>query len=200
MSLTGRARIFRTKLAQRHVGALVAAHSGSSAENSQTPARGATMDLFSPVSNWMTQDIDFAYFGEVTGMHPNESLARREIDLIRQGDAEGHRHLYTDGCVFHYPGKSPLAGAHRGLPEFMARLEEVFYGATITRELHDALGSDNHAAQLLRVTATVGGRSHTWRVVWVMHVADGQFSEAWAYVDDQYALDAFLNSLGVHSA
>jgi hypothetical protein len=30
-----------------------------------------------------------------------------------------------------------------------------------------------------------------------MHVQEGQFSEAWLYVDDHYALDDFLNSLGV---
>ena len=28
-----------------------------------------------------------------------------------------------------------------------------------------------------------------------MHVRDGKFSEAWLHVDDQYALDDFLNSL-----
>jgi hypothetical protein len=32
-----------------------------------------------------------------------------------------------------------------------------------------------------------------------MHVDGGQFSEAWALVDDQYALDAFLNSLSNQS-
>ena len=32
-------------------------------------------------------------------------------------------------------------------------------------------------------------------VVWIMHVQDGQFCEAWACVDDQYALDRFLNSI-----
>jgi hypothetical protein len=28
-----------------------------------------------------------------------------------------------------------------------------------------------------------------------MHVRDGQFCEAWAQFDDQYALDDFLNAL-----
>ena len=120
-------------------------------------------------------------------MHPNEALARREIDLISQQDVEAHRRLCADDCVFHYPGKSALAGTYRGLPEFMARLEEVFDGVTITRELHDALGSDDLAVQVLRVTATAGDNSHTWRVVWIMHVVGDQFSEAWALVDDQYA-------------
>jgi ketosteroid isomerase-like protein len=131
----------------------------------------------------------------VAGVHPNELLARREIEFISQGDVEGLRRLYADDCVFHYPGKSPLAGTHRGVSAFMANLDAVFAGATITRELHDALGTDNHAVQLLRVTATAGARSHTWHAVWVMHVRDGQFCEAWAQFDDQYRLDDFLNAL-----
>lgn len=45
-------------------------------------------------------------------MHPNEALARREIDLISQQDVEAHRRLYADDCVFHYPGKSALAGTY----------------------------------------------------------------------------------------
>jgi ketosteroid isomerase-like protein len=67
----------------------------------------------------------------VAGVHPNELLARREIELISQGDVEGLRHLYADDCVFHYPGKSPLAGTHRGVSAFMAKLDAVFAGATI---------------------------------------------------------------------
>ena len=92
----------------------------------------------------------------VAGVHQNELLARREVELTSQGDIEGLSRLYTEDCVFHYPGNNPLAGAHRGLSAFVTRLEEVFKEATITRELHDALGTDDHAVQLLGVTATSG--------------------------------------------
>ena len=34
-----------------------------------------------------------------------------------------------------------------------------------------------------------------WHAVAVLHVRDGKFSECWIHVDDQYALDDFLNSL-----
>jgi hypothetical protein len=49
--------------------------------------------------------------------------------------------------------------------------------------------------QLLTVTASAHGESHTWRAVVVMHVRDGKISEAWIHIDDQYALDDFVNSL-----
>jgi ketosteroid isomerase-like protein len=127
-------------------------------------------------------------------MHPNELLARREIDLINADDLEALEDLYTDDLVVHYPGKNPLSGSHL-VQEFLVKFQTVLNGGTLTRELHDALGTDDHAVQLLRVTASAGGHSHSWNAVAVMHVRDARFSEVWLHVDDQYALDDFLNSL-----
>jgi uncharacterized protein len=127
-------------------------------------------------------------------MHPNELLARREIDLINAGDFEALDDLYTDDLVVHYPGKNPLAGSY-AVQVFLDKFQSVLKDGTLRRELHDALGTDDHAVQLLSVTASVGGRSHSWNAVAVMHVRDGKFSEVWLHVDDQYALDDYLNSL-----
>jgi len=127
-------------------------------------------------------------------MHPNEELARREIELINAGNFEPLDDLYTDDLVVHYPGRNPLAGSH-SVQEFFPKFQSVLKDGTLTRELHDAFGTDDHAVQLLGVTASVGGRSHSWNAVAVMHVVDGRFSEIWLHVDDQYALDDFLNSL-----
>ena len=45
-------------------------------------------------------------------MHPNEQLARREIELINAGDYDALAVFYTDDLVIHYPGRNPLAGSH----------------------------------------------------------------------------------------
>ena len=127
-------------------------------------------------------------------MHPNEALARREMELIDAGDLESLRELYADDLVIHYPGRNPLSGTSQ-VDDFLARFHALLGNGTLVRELHDALGTDDHAVQLLRVTASVGERSHSWNAVAVLHVRDGKFSECWIHVDDQYALDDFLNSL-----
>lgn len=127
-------------------------------------------------------------------MHPNEALARREMELIDAGDLESLQELYADDLVIHYPGRNPMSGTSR-VDDFLAKFEALLANGTLVRELHDALGTDDHAVQLLRVTAFVGERSHSWNAVAVLHVRDGKFSECWIHVDDQYALDDFLNSL-----
>lgn len=129
-------------------------------------------------------------------MHPNEALARRELEVLEAGDMEGLRELYTDDFVLHYPGRNPLSGDHTSFPEFLAKLGPLMgEGSSVKRELHDAFGSDEHAVQHLTVTANAQGRSHTWEAVITMHVRDGKISEAWIMVRDQYALDEFLNAL-----
>ena len=128
-------------------------------------------------------------------MHPNEALARHEIDLLEAGDDAGVADLYAPDFVLHYPGRNPLAGTYRDVRDFLAKIADLFEGGTVRRELHDALGTDAHSVQLLRVRAEAKGRTHTWEAVIVMHVAHGKFTEAWFHFADQYALDEFLTSL-----
>jgi uncharacterized protein len=128
-------------------------------------------------------------------VHPNEELARREIEAIQRGDQATLDAIYADDFVLHYPGASSLAGTHTSFGEFVTKVDTLLDGGSLHRELHDALGTDDHVVQLITVTAEAKGRSHTWNAVFVTHVRDGQFTEAWFHVDDQYALDEFWNSL-----
>ena len=129
-------------------------------------------------------------------MHPNEELARREHQVLESGDMDALAALYADDLVLHYPGRNPLAGDHRGLEEFLAKIQPLMgEDGTVTRELHDAFGSDDHAVQLLTVTGNARGKTHTWQAAVVMHTRDGKVSEVWIQIGDQYALDGFLNSL-----
>ncbi len=130
-------------------------------------------------------------------MHPNEELARSEMEAALRGDFEGMLAHYTDDVVLHYPGRNALSGTYRrkdGLREWVRRLEELL-GAegSLTRTLHDILASDDHAIQLVSVTARrANGRSASWNAVVVMHVRDGKISEMWLHIDDPYAVDDLL--------
>lgn len=129
-------------------------------------------------------------------MHPNEELARRELGVLEGGDMAALAELYADDFVMHYPGHNPLSGEHRSLEAFLEKARGLMgEDGSVARELHDAFGSDEHAIQLLTVTANARGLSHTWQASVVMHVRGGKISEAWIMVGDQQALDDFWNSL-----
>ena len=129
-------------------------------------------------------------------MHPNEALARRELEAVESGDMAAVAGFYTDDFVLHYPGRGPLAGTHDSFEGFLTKARALMgEDGSVKRELHDAFGSDEHAVQLLTVTGNAKGRSHTWEAAVVMHVRDGKISEAWISIADMYALDEFWNSL-----
>ena len=129
--------------------------------------------------------------------HPNEELARSEMEAALRGDFEGMLAHYTDDVVLHYPGRNPLSGTHRGKEGLRAwgrKFSELLgEGGSLTRTPHDILASDHHAVQLIAVEARRSdGRSARWNVACVMHVRDGKISEAWLNIDDPYAVDALL--------
>lgn len=129
--------------------------------------------------------------------HPNEELARSEMEAALRGDLEGMLGHYTDDVVLHYPGRNALSGTYRGkdgVRAWAGRIEALLGPeGTLTRALHDVLASDDHAVQLVSVAARrADGRSAGWNAAVVMHVRGGKFSEIWLHIDDPYAVDDLL--------
>lgn len=86
---------------------------------------------------------------EESTMHPNEQLARRELEVLGAVDVAALDEIYTDDVVVHYPGRYPQSGRHQTYREFLGKAMDLMgEGGTITRVLHDAFGSDEHAVQL----------------------------------------------------
>lgn len=131
-------------------------------------------------------------------MHPNEKLARSEMEAGVRGDFEGMLGHYTADAVLHYPGRNPLSGTHRGkdaIREWGRKFAELLgEEGSLTRTLHDVLASDDHAVQLISIEAKrANGRTARWNVACVLHVRDDKISEAWLNIDDPYAVDELLS-------
>ena len=129
--------------------------------------------------------------------HPNEELARSEMEASLRGDLEGMLDHYSDDVVFHYPGHNVLSGSHQGkegIREFVRRIGDLLgEEGTFDRTLHDVLASDDHAVELVTVDARRSdGRTAHWNASVVMHVRGGRISEIWVSIDDPYAVDELL--------
>jgi uncharacterized protein len=57
--------------------------------------------------------------------HPNEDLIRRGCEAFNKGDAATLRELFDAEIVWHFPGRSVLAGDHRGTDAVLG-----FFGRT----------------------------------------------------------------------
>ena len=129
--------------------------------------------------------------------HPNEELARTEMETALPADFEDMLAHYSENIVLHYPGRNAQSGRYRGrhgLRVWSGKLDELLGpGGSLTRTLHDILASDNHAVQLVAVESKgTDGRRASWKVAVVMHVRDGKISQMWLHIDDPYAVDALL--------
>jgi ketosteroid isomerase-like protein len=127
--------------------------------------------------------------------HPNEDLVRRGYDAFSRGDMDTLRELFDPGIVWHFPGRSVLAGDHRGVDAvlgFFGRTMELT-GGTFQVQLHDVVADDRHTVGMHVATGQREGRTLEGREVLVFDVRDGKVVEAWQYIEDQYAYDEFFS-------
>jgi uncharacterized protein len=127
--------------------------------------------------------------------HPNEELVRKGYDAFARGDMDTLRELFDPEIVWHFPGRSSLAGDHRG-PDavlgFFGRTMELTAG-TFRVEVHDVVADDRHAVGMHLATGEREGRRLEDREVLVFHVRDGRVVEVWQYIEDQYTYDEFFS-------
>jgi ketosteroid isomerase-like protein len=125
--------------------------------------------------------------------HPNEELARSEMEAALRGDFENMLAHYTEDFILHYPGRNALSGTYQGkngLREWGRKIDKLLGpGGSLVRTLHDILASEDHAIQLVSVKARrTDGRSASWNAAVVMHVRDSIISEIWLHIDNHILL------------
>jgi len=125
--------------------------------------------------------------------HPNVELLRKVYDAFGVGDLATASSFWTDDCMHHYPGKSVLAGSHKGLDETTAFAMKMFEltGGRIAMETLDIGASDDYAFALVRTRYERDGKVLDMPFVNVARISDGKIAEFWTYPNDQYAIDEF---------
>ncbi len=114
-------------------------------------------------------------------------------EALARGDYAAVTELLTEDAVWHLPGRGPLAGDHRGRQAVLAAMRrfEELSGGTIRVEVHDILGSDEHAVALLRATGSRPGKRYEALEIDVHHIRDGRITEFWSFSEDQRETDEF---------
>ncbi len=125
-------------------------------------------------------------------MHSNEKVLRAALDAIASGDQAAFAEVVADDVVVHVPGRSQLAGDLQGRGIFGRRVRELT-GATPTIDVHDVLGSDDHAVGVYTYRVERPDRSLEWRHVKVYHILNGKIVEVWANPFEQDAFDEFFS-------
>jgi ketosteroid isomerase-like protein len=125
-----------------------------------------------------------------------EAVVRRMVDALQRADPAAMGELLDDDVVYHFPGRSAVAGTYRGRAKVLG-LFGAFRGlldAPTALASHDVVASEAHVVELTTHSAARRGRPHEWHAVRIYHVDEDRISEIWLMIEDVGAFDAWLGA------
>jgi ketosteroid isomerase-like protein len=140
--------------------------------------------------------------GALAHEHPHARLLREFHEAQNRfyagGDQEPVAAMLTDDVVWHVPGRSQLAGEHRGrtavLVHFARRREMA--GGSFRIDVRGVLADDRRAVILAGGEVRRGDELLTWGTVGIFRVAGERIAECWVLPHDQRSFDEIWSSLG----
>ena len=113
-----------------------------------------------------------------------EAFQTGNLDLLRD-------ELFAPDIAWHNPGRNILSGDYKGVEAVIAMFVKQFEetGGTFAVELHDVLGSEDHAVALGTATAERNGKSLSEPYAHVCHFEGDKLTEAWIMQFDPYKGD-----------
>ena len=133
--------------------------------------------------------------------HPNSALVTRCYAAFAAGELDRLRDLMADDVVWHEPGRSPIAGDHKGragIAGFLRRLQTLS-GGTLSVELIDVMVNAERAVAVQRVTAQVGERTLDVIDALDFEIHNGRITEVSVYQQDAYLFDEFWSAVSAES-
>jgi ketosteroid isomerase-like protein len=122
------------------------------------------------------------------------AVVRRFYSALAAGDLAAAGECFREDAVWHLPGTSRIAGAHRGWPairdDFLAKLSSLS-GGTFRAQLLDLAVGTEYIVAIGTGTAEHAGRRLDVTVCQLMRVQDGKIAEVRGHHSDEAALDAF---------
>ena len=117
-------------------------------------------------------------------------LAETVFAALRTGEVDELRSRLTPESAWEIPGRSALAGTHRGPDAILAALRPVAALSPIRPDAYDVMASEYHAVLTTRLVAEGLDSEHA-----IVVVADegGRLVRAFHYLFDLYAFDGFFS-------
>lgn len=124
------------------------------------------------------------------GDHPNVEVVRQLLDAFNTGSMEGASDMFAEDVVWHTIGGPTLQGLEELAAAMTGGDDNDF---SITAEVHDIVGNDEHVVALVTATATAGDQTFEYRTAEILHVNEGKVTERWAFSDDTQRISKFFD-------
>jgi ketosteroid isomerase-like protein len=119
-------------------------------------------------------------------------IMRRYIQAVQACDWETGLGYFADDVVLRVPGRSALAGEHRGRDEAKGYLDAALarsHGAEVEVELIDMLTSEERVALVVRERFSGPGGAVEIRRANLYRIRGEEIVEIWIFEGDQYEVD-----------
>jgi uncharacterized protein len=99
-------------------------------------------------------------------------LHRRQGEMYAGGSVDSVVELLAGDIVWHVPGRSPIAGDHRGVEQVIAYFERRRQLANATMRMHpgEVIATEDAVAQFVEGSATLNGQRVSWQTFGVYRV------------------------------
>ena len=121
--------------------------------------------------------------------HPNAKILRDLADRMTAGDFEAAFGFLSDDVEWHEIGRAEPSLGKEALGQ---RYAESVGDFEIRAKLHDVVAGDEHAVQLMDVTARRGDKTLDYRTAEIYHMKDGKITARWAFSDDTARIVEFF--------
>jgi ketosteroid isomerase-like protein len=121
--------------------------------------------------------------------HPNAKILRDMADRMKAGDLDAAFDVLSDDVEWHEIGRAEPTRGKQALGERYAESQGDF---EIDVDMHDVVANDEHAVQLMDVTARRGDRTLEYRTAEIYHMTDGKITARWAFSDDTARIVEFF--------
>jgi uncharacterized protein len=121
--------------------------------------------------------------------HPNAKILRDMADRMKTGDFGAAFDVLADDVEWHEIGRAEPTRGKQALEERYAESRGDF---EIAADMHDVVANDDHAVQLMNVTARRGDRTLEYRTAEIYHMKDGKITARWAFSDDTAQIVEFF--------
>ena len=125
----------------------------------------------------------------------NGDLVRGLFRAFTERDTPALEEIIAENAVWHVPGRSRLAGEHRGRAAVLAYFTGLSQrtGGTFKVEIIDVFATETRAVAWARATGQRGpGMSYDGLYCLVVSIEGYQIVEGWLMPADLYAFDEFL--------
>jgi ketosteroid isomerase-like protein len=121
--------------------------------------------------------------------HPNAKILREMAEQMDSGDMEAAMSVLADDVVWHEIGRTEPTVGKQAL---MQRYAESVGDFEVDAKTHDVVANDEHAVQLMDVTARRAGKTLEYRTAEIYHMRDGKITARWAFSDDTARIVEFF--------